>query len=109
MTEEEMRKFLADNGDLIAERVRDQMVEQIAETYRWQVPDTINKVVTEFMSDKIAPAIREHLQSNEGPIIAAAITATDQITDKLSEVMVTKAVENMNGYRFGQTIEALFK
>lgn len=109
MNEQEMKKFLADNGDRIAERVRDQMIEQIAETYHWQVPDTVNKIVKEFMNDKIAPAIREHLQSNEGPIVAAAIKATDQITDKLSEVMVTKAVENMNGYRFGQTIESLFK
>lgn len=109
MNEQEMKDFLIENGDRIAERVREKMVEQIVETYRWQMPDTINQIVVEFMNEKIAPAVREHLQSNEGPILQATIKSVDGITEGLSEAMLEKALENMKGYRFGSLVKAIFE
>ena len=109
MNEKELSEFLVENGDRIAERVREKMIDNIVETYRWNVPDTVDQIVTEFMKEKIAPAVKDHLQSNEGPIIQAAIQATAEITDLLSMKMVEKAKENMDGHSFRNIAESIFK
>jgi len=108
MNEQEMKEFLKANGDKIAERIREQMIDQITETYRWSMPETVQKEVNEFMNEKVAPAVREHLQSNEGPIVEAAVKAVDGITDALAEAMLTKAKENLQGYRFGSLMKSIF-
>lgn len=109
MNEQEMREFLATNGDTIAERIREQMIEEITETYRWKMPDTVQSIVSEFMNEKVAPAIREHLKANEGPIIEAAIKSANGVADLVAEKMIENAKENIDGYRFGGLMKSLFE
>lgn len=109
LTEDEMREFLVENGDRIKENIRQKMIEQISESYRWQMPDEIREIVNDFISTEIAPEVRKHLKDNKGPILEAVIIATNGITEKLGEAMLEKAIKNMEGYRFSGLMRSLFE
>ena len=108
MTEDEMKEFLAENAERIKENVREKMIEDITESYRWDVPDVVQKTVSEFMKEQIVPEIKAHLKSEKSAIIQAAIAGTSGITDHLAKVMIEKAVANMEGYQFREIIKGLF-
>jgi hypothetical protein len=86
----------------------DALEAKITEEMKWGLPDTLSKICAEFIEAEIAPAVRERLKSQKGPIMQAVLEATDGITDALSERIVKEAAENLNGYNGRDIIKKLF-
>ena len=81
---------------------------KITEELKWGLPDTLSKICADFIEAEIAPQVRDHLASRKGVILEAAIAATDEIGEELAKKLVTKATENLAGYRGSDILKALF-
>ena len=109
MTEDQLKKFLADNDESIKAAVKQKMIDKLLEDYRWDIGDQVSKIVNEFIATEIAPTIREHLQSEKGAIMEAAIKATAGISEAVATTMIAKAKENIDSYQFRSIMKALFE
>lgn len=111
MTEEDLKQFLEDNADAIKAQVKQKMIDGLLAEHRWSMSSQISEIVNEFVRDEIAPAVKEHLQSEKGPIIEAAIKSASGIGDLLAKSLIERAAKNLNGdsYSFRQTLKAVFE
>lgn len=107
MTEEDMKAYLAEHSERIKEAAVTAIISRITESIRYGLPDTVQKVVNDFMKDEVAPAVALALQSEKNGIIAAASKGAAEIGDALAKVMVENAVKNMTGYRGGEILKKL--
>ena len=107
MDERELLQFLQDNKEDIIRSVKVKAIDAMTEQVRWGLSQAVQEVVNGFVAEEVIPALKAHLQDNKGPIIAAAIRAASEIGDKVSEKLITTAVESMTGYRGGEVIKAL--
>lgn len=109
MTEDELKKFLADNNESIKAEVHRKLVEGLVNQHQWEIRDNLSKTVNEFIAAEIAPGVKDFLQAEKGAILAASIEGARQICNKLTETMVKKASENMGSYQFGELLKSLFR
>lgn len=107
MTEQELLQFMQDNKDDIVRSVKAKAIEAMTDQVRWSLSAAVQEVVNGFVAEEVIPALKAHLQEHKGPIIAATIKAASEIGDKVSEKLITTAVESMTGYRGGEVIKAL--
>ena len=109
MTEEDLKAFLESNKAAIQKQVQERMVERLLAEHRWDISDAISKVVTEFVATEIVPGVKLHLQDQKGAIMAAAITASTEIANKMAEAMVTRAAANIaKDYSFREVMKGIF-
>lgn len=111
MTEEDLKQFLDDNAEAIKAQVKQKMIDGLLAEHRWTISSQIGEIVNEFIKDEIAPAVKEHLASEKGPILEAAIKATNGISELLAQALVEKAAKNLKGdsYNFRNTLKAIFE
>ena len=109
MTEDDLKDFISENSDRIKEAAVQSVIDRIQQDLRYQLPDSVRQVVSDFMTNEVAPAVAEALKGERGAIISAATKAASEIGDALSKKMVSDAVENLTGYRGGEVIKSLFK
>ena len=111
MTEEDLKQFLEDNKEAIQSQVRQKMIDSLLAEHRWSISSQISDIVNEFVKAEIAPAVKEHLQSEKGEIIAAAVKSASGIGDLLAKALVERAAKNINGdtYNFRDTLKAIFE
>lgn len=110
MTEEDLKQFLDDNAEAIKAQVKQKMIDGLLAEHRWTISSQIGDVVNEFIKTEIAPAVKEHLQSEKSEILAAAIKSAAGIGDLLAQALVEKAAKNIKGdsYNFRNTLKAIF-
>lgn len=87
--EDEINEFLSDpeRKDQLMKVAMDSLEERIKEQFRWSLPDTIAKECNDFISEHVAPEVRNHLVSKKGVILKAAKKSADEITEKLSAAL----------------------
>ena len=108
MTEQELTEFMTENAPQLKKAVAERMIAQLAENYRWSMPDVLNTLVKEFMDKEIVPDVKKYLADNKGPILEAVIKSCSTIGDEVSKVMLKQAMEQLQGYRGGEVIKAIF-
>lgn len=111
MTEEDLKQFLDENAEAIKETVKEKMISSLLAEHRWTISSQIDGIVNEFIKTEIAPAVKEHLQSEKSAILAGAIKASADIGDLLAKALVEQAAKNIQGgsYNFRNTLKAIFE
>lgn len=111
MTEDDLKQFLEDNAETIKSQVKERMITSLLAENRWTISTQIGEIVNEFIKAEIAPAVKEHLQSEKGPILEAAIKSASGIGDMLATALVERAAKNLKGnsYDFRNTLKAIFE
>lgn len=111
MNEEDLKQFLDDNAESIKAQVKDKMISSLLAEHRWTISSSIDSIVNEFIKTEIAPAVKEHLQSEKSAILEAAIKASSGIGDLLAKALVEQAAKNIQGgsYSFRNTLKAIFE
>ncbi len=84
------------------------LMEKLTTELKWGLPDTLSKICAEFIENEIAPIVREHLASQKGAIIEAAMNAADEVGQKVAEAMVSKATKALTGYNGDKLLRDLF-
>ena len=107
MNESDLHKFLEENKDDIAKSIKEKAVSAMTESLRWQLPGAVQEAVSQFFKDEIIPELIEHLKDQKGPIIEAAITASAEIGETVSKLLIKTAVDRMTGYAASDVIKAL--
>lgn len=110
MTEEDLKEFLEANKAEIQAQVKQRLIDGLLVDHKWTMREQIGDVVSEFMKAEIMPAVREHLASEKGAILEAAIKAASEIGNLLAQQIVTQATKNLTGgrYEFRKVAEAIF-
>lgn len=111
MTEEDLKEFLEDNKADIQAQVKQRLIDGLLANHSWTMRETISEIVAEFMKTEIVPAVREHLASEKGAIMEAAISSASHIGEMLSKALVEKASKNISGdsYQFRNTLKGIFE
>ena len=111
MTEDDLKQFLDENAETIKAQVKQKMIDGLLAEHRWSISSQISEIVNEFVKDEIAPAVKEHLQSEKGEIITAALKSASGIGDMLAKALVERAAKNISGdtYNFRNTLKAIFE
>ena len=107
MDENDLKKYLDENQDRIKEAAVTAIMEKIKEDLRWGLPDECQVVVNTFMTEEIAPAIKDALANQKGEIVNSVIKAASQISDEIAKKMVEQAAENMSGYKAKSIIASI--
>lgn len=96
MTEDEMKEFLRDNAEAIKSAVRDKLISNIMQEYRWEIGGEVAKAVNEFVKDEIVPEVKEFLAGEKGVILMAAQEGCRQIGEVMTKNMVEAVTKEPN-------------
>lgn len=108
MTEDDLRQFLEENRDAIANRLREDAIKRLSESVQWRLPQDVQEVVNEFFKTEVAPVIRQTLLDQKGPIINAAVKAAAEVSDVLAKSIVERALKVISSdYESRDVIKAL--
>lgn len=107
MTEDDLTKFLAENKEAVLDATRKAVLSRIEESVKWSMPDTIHRMVEQFLTNEIAPEVAKLLADQKGPIVEAAKKTAVALTDELAKRMMETVVKNLDGYRAERVFKAL--
>lgn len=111
MTTDELQAFLEENKADIQNAVKAKLIAGLLENHRWEISGAITKVVEDFVTAEIVPAVKAHLADQKGPILQAAIKASAELGDALSKAIATHTIKRLepNGYQLRGVLKALFE
>lgn len=111
MTPDDLKSFLEANKADIEKAVKEKVISGLLQSYHWDITSEINQVVKDFVSTEIVPALKEHLQSQKGPLMEAALLGASTMGDTLAKAVAENAAKNLtsDSYKFRAVMKALFE
>ncbi len=110
LTEEQTKEIL--NGAI--EQIREAVIDEATKGATWRVQESVgsavNRVVTTFVQEELAPEIITCLREKKSVLIEAAIAGAEGLAVQLAEAMTTQLAENLGtSYKRKKILEAMFE
>lgn len=108
LTDEQLRAMVPDLELAVKQHVQEQVIHGLQNSISWQLQETLGKCVKEFLEKEIVPEVNAQLLASKNGLRKAIIDATAQMSQTLSEAMVKRFTDNMNGYLGSDILKKMF-
>lgn len=109
MTEDELKQFLDDNKADIQQAVKQRVIAKLLEEHRWNISESVNKAVRDFVDEHVVPAVKAELEANKGGIVNAVVSTVSGVTEELAKGLVSDAAKNIGSeWKRREIIKAIF-
>lgn len=84
------------------------MIESVTQKLRWEVPESINKAVKEFVEEEVVPEIRAALLEDKDEIVNAATAFVRGIPGEIGKALQANVAGNLTkSWNLKKIVEAV--
>lgn len=103
------KEVLEENKEAVKQKVKEAMLDAVTRKFSWEVPEQINSIVSEFITEEIAPALRDELMENKNAIVESATTIVSGIPAELGKALQEHLAKNFtDSWKLRKVTEAMF-
>jgi class 3 adenylate cyclase len=109
LSDEQVQKILEESMETIKASIIEEATRQVTFKTEYAVAARVQDVVSDYIKEEIAPAIKEALAANKDTIVQAAVVAATDMSEKLTKALISAMTTNLaDKYHRGKVMEALF-
>ncbi|MES2752775.1 MAG: hypothetical protein V4661_15510 [Pseudomonadota bacterium] len=101
-------EVLESNKASVREAVKETILNSVKQQFQWELPETVKKVFSDFITEEVVPEIRAELEANKAAFVDAATEIARTAAAEVGKALQKQIAENLTkSWNLRNVVEAL--